>query len=280
MKQKKVQNGRLKKFKMAASKKPRFPAPPILNIFAWNFYGLVFGLVELIDAKRVGLAQLIWSWGCPTQAQKQPKNTKNAFFACFWAYVRQPHDHISWAIPMPFVSINSTNPRTNPWKCHEKILRIGGAGKRGFFEAAILNFLSRPFWTFFCFISVKNPGLSYEVSFFSALWMVFPESWKRICPNFYAHDCILDIFNLLHDGTLCLTKLASHCFIIVSFLSTLFDSFIWSKLELCIILFCWIVEPSNENVDRQFQGAKEHLKTVITRMTIVLLHFCWLITTC
>ena len=34
MKQKKIQNGRLRKFKMAASKKPRFPAPPILNIFS------------------------------------------------------------------------------------------------------------------------------------------------------------------------------------------------------------------------------------------------------
>ena len=90
---------------------------------------------------------------------------------------------------MPFASINSTNPRNNPWNFHEKILRIGGAGKWDFFEAAILNFLSRPFWIFFCFISVKNPALLYEVSFFSALWMVFPESWKRSCPNFYAHDC-------------------------------------------------------------------------------------------
>ena len=34
MKQKKIQNGRLKKFKMAASKKPHFPAPPILDIFS------------------------------------------------------------------------------------------------------------------------------------------------------------------------------------------------------------------------------------------------------
>ena len=33
MKQKKIQNGRLRKFKMAASKKPHFPASPILNIF-------------------------------------------------------------------------------------------------------------------------------------------------------------------------------------------------------------------------------------------------------
>ena len=40
---------------------------------------------------------------------------------------------------------------------------------------------------------MKNPVLLYEVSFFSALWMVFPESWKRSCPNFYAHDCIYNI---------------------------------------------------------------------------------------
>ena len=37
---------------------------------------------------------------------------------------------------------------------------------------------------------MKNPAYLYEVSFFSALWIVFPESWKRSCPNFYAHDCI------------------------------------------------------------------------------------------
>ena len=63
---KKNQNGRLRKFKMAASKKPRFPAPPILNIFSWNFYGLILGLVELIDAKGIEMSQLIWLWGCPT----------------------------------------------------------------------------------------------------------------------------------------------------------------------------------------------------------------------
>jgi hypothetical protein len=36
---------------------------------------------------------------------------------------------------------------------------------------------------------VKNPAHSYEVSFFSALWMVFPESWKRRVADLYAHDC-------------------------------------------------------------------------------------------
>ena len=123
-------------------------------------------------------------------SSKTDKKCVFCVFRLFWAYVGQPHDHISWAKPMPFASINSTNPRTNPWEFHEKILRIGGAGKWVFFEAAILNFLSWPFWIFFCFISVKNPALLYEVSFFSELWMVFRESWKRSCPNFYAHDCI------------------------------------------------------------------------------------------
>jgi hypothetical protein len=28
------------------------------------------------------------------------------------------YDHKNWATPMPFASINSTNPRNNPWS-HE-----------------------------------------------------------------------------------------------------------------------------------------------------------------
>ena len=64
-----------------------------------------------------------------------------------------------------------------------------------FFEAAILNFLSRPFWNFFCFISVKSPALSYEVSFSSALWMVSSESWKRLHSNSFAHNCRLDLLS-------------------------------------------------------------------------------------
>ena len=42
---------------------------------------------------------------------------------------------------MPFASFNSTNPRTNPWNFHKKILRIGDFEK--------WPFLSRPFC--FCF---------------------------------------------------------------------------------------------------------------------------------
>ena len=57
------------------------------------------------------------------------------------------------------------------WGCHFE-----------FFKSAIL--------IAFCFISVKKAAHFYEVSFFPALWMVFPESWKRRSPNFYAHDCM------------------------------------------------------------------------------------------
>ena len=69
-----------------------------------------------------------------------PKNTNIAFFACFCPYVGQPHSHIGWDKSMPFASINPTNPRTDPWNFHKKILRIGDFEKCTFFESAILNF--------------------------------------------------------------------------------------------------------------------------------------------
>ena len=91
---------------------------------------------------------------------------------------------------MPFTSINSTIPRTNANNFHEKILKIGRAGKWVFFLRRPFCIFKSAILNFFCFISLKNAAHFYEVSFFSALWMVFPESWKRSCPNFYAHDCI------------------------------------------------------------------------------------------
>ena len=50
---KKNKNFEKKKIKMADSKKPHFPAPPILNIFSWKFHGLILGFLELIDAKGI-----------------------------------------------------------------------------------------------------------------------------------------------------------------------------------------------------------------------------------
>ena len=79
-----------------------------LKFFCEKFHRLVLGSIKLIDVKGIDMAQQLWLWDCPTWAQKQPKNTKNAFLACFRAYLGQPHDHICWAI-----SINPTNPRTN-----------------------------------------------------------------------------------------------------------------------------------------------------------------------
>ena len=129
-----------KKFKMADSKKLSFSTSPKAEQFPPKFHGLVLGLVGLIDAKGNDVAQPIWPWGCPTWAQKWPKNTKNAFFACFWAHVGQPHGHIGWATSLPFASINPTNPRTNPWNFGRNCSAFGDVEKLSFFESAILNF--------------------------------------------------------------------------------------------------------------------------------------------
>ena len=125
---------------MADSKKLSFSTSSKAEQIPPKFHGFVLGLVGLNDAKGIDFAQPIWPWGCPTYAPKQAKNTKNAFFACFGAYVRQPHGHIGWAKSMPFASINPNNPRTDPWNFHKKILRIDRVEKWPFFESAILNF--------------------------------------------------------------------------------------------------------------------------------------------
>ena len=62
------------------------------------------------------------------------------FLGHFRAYVGKPNGHIDQAKSMPFASINCTNPRTNPWHFHKKILKIGNLKKTQFFWVAILNF--------------------------------------------------------------------------------------------------------------------------------------------
>ena len=71
--------------------------------------------------------------------KNRPKMHFLCFFGHFWAYVRQPHGHIGWAIPMPFASMNSTNPRTAPWNFHKKLLRIDRVEKWPYFESAFLK---------------------------------------------------------------------------------------------------------------------------------------------
>ena len=85
------------------------------------------------------------------EAQKQAKNVCLGFF---WAYVRQPHDHIGWATSIPFASINGFHPRTNPWNFWK-------------WELAVLKVLSRKFWFFFfkkicfCFIPMNSVNVSW-----------------------------------------------------------------------------------------------------------------------
>ena len=62
-------NGRLKKTR-------NFQNCQFSILFSWKFQGLVLGLVGLIDAKGIDVVQPVLSSGCPTKAQKQPKNTK------------------------------------------------------------------------------------------------------------------------------------------------------------------------------------------------------------
>ena len=74
-----------KKFKMADTKKLSFSTSSKAEQFLPKFHGLVLGLVGLIDAMGIDKAQPIWPWGCPSKAQKQPKNAFSLLFGCFFA---------------------------------------------------------------------------------------------------------------------------------------------------------------------------------------------------
>ena len=53
-----------KKIKMADSKKLSFSTSPKAEQFPPKFHGLVLGLVGLIDAKGIDVAQPIWLTDC------------------------------------------------------------------------------------------------------------------------------------------------------------------------------------------------------------------------
>jgi hypothetical protein len=61
MKQKKEKNFKKKNSKWPIFQNVRFSKSPILKIFSKIFYRLVLGLVGLIDAKGIDVAQPIWS---------------------------------------------------------------------------------------------------------------------------------------------------------------------------------------------------------------------------
>ena len=65
MKQKKKKKFAKKISKWPTQKNWVFQPPPKAEQFLPKFHGLVLGLVGLIDAKGIDVAQCIWSWGCP-----------------------------------------------------------------------------------------------------------------------------------------------------------------------------------------------------------------------
>ena len=100
MKQKKNQNGQLIKFKMAASKKPCFPAPPILNIFSWNFHGLVLGLVQGVSY----YFDILW------RPLRPPKNN---FLVMMKAFVYS-RGAVIWVSSISFLKSNISWPQQPP----------------------------------------------------------------------------------------------------------------------------------------------------------------------
>ena len=156
---------------MADSKKAHFSKSPILKIFSRKFLRFVLGLVGLNDAKGIDVAQLIWPWGSPTKAQKQPKTA-------IYVELNQCPSHHSILLTQGPI-----------WEIFAK----------KFWELAILKnelFLSQPFWIFFlkkiiffCLI----PWKKVKVSWIAGMGRNFDDypgfQLFRSWANTYAQDC-------------------------------------------------------------------------------------------
>ena len=81
------------------------------------------------------------------QAHKRAKTAFFVFLAFVWAYVRQPDSHIGWVTLMPFISINSTNLRTNLLNFGDNCLAFSGVEKLFFFWVGHSNL--------FCLIPIQ-----------------------------------------------------------------------------------------------------------------------------
>ena len=138
---------------MAAFQNRRFSKSPIIKIFfvKISWIGPWFSRIEWCQGHYCSSTYMV-----VRLSDVSSKTGKNAFFVflgCFCTYVGHPHDHIGWAISMPFTSINPTNPRTNQWNFCWKILRIGAFEKWPFWKTAILEFIFEKL--VFCFIPMK-----------------------------------------------------------------------------------------------------------------------------
>ena len=144
-------------------------------------------------------------YGCEAVWNKLKNRQKCIFcvFRPFWAYVGEPHGHIGWATSMPFASINSTNPRTNPWNFHKNYWEFRGL-EYGFF-------LSWPFWILFvkrdiCFISMKTSSpFIWDITYFCTMHGFF-----RILEKTSSELICTRLYSLIQEETLILdTKINS-----------------------------------------------------------------------
>ena len=136
---------------------------------------------------------LVWLnlYSCEAVQQKLKnslKTPKMHFLPVFELMSDSLTIHIGWATPMSFASINLTNPQTNQWNFHEKILRIGGAGKWGFFESAILNLFFQRNKNYFISMKTSRPfiwGIIYFCNMDGFFRILEKTSSKLICTRLY-----------------------------------------------------------------------------------------------
>ena len=73
------------------------------------------------------------------------------------------------------------------WEFEELILKIGRAGKWHFFGFCVIGFFEKKI--LFLFLPIKiSLAFLWGIIYFSALWMVSSEFWKRLHPNQYPHN--------------------------------------------------------------------------------------------
>ena len=142
----KIQNGRLKKNSFSSSANSQY----FFMKFSW--IGPWVSRIDRCEGHWCDSTNM--AMRLSDISSKTGKKMHFWCFRLFWGLCQTASQPYRLSHVMPFASINSTNPRTNLWNFHKKILRIGGVVKWPFFR--------RPFWFFF--FSKKNFFLlfSYE----------------------------------------------------------------------------------------------------------------------
>ena len=114
------------------------------------------------------------------------------FLGCFWAYLRQPHDHIGWATPMPLASINSTNQKDQSMKFLRKNIENWWRWKTSFFIVSHFEFFFPKKKNCLCFFPMKTTlafiwGLIFFCTIDGFLRILEKTSSELICTRLYVH---------------------------------------------------------------------------------------------